>query len=387
MADASVKAFLDYLNDPANKKNDLMNVEGPQKVSLQVCLHKIPNLINCKVHLCRLPHSINVNEHLPEVCLLVNDIDRTDRDYEATMRKYQDMVDKAGVGSIIKQIMPIKQLKLEFRPYEIKRKLACSFDMFLADKSLHEVLFNGSQLGKEFQKRRKMPIEIEINPETLRSTVEEIIHSTMIRLNGKGTMIDINAFLSSHSVPQAMENLEALRVEFMKVVPGGEPNIKSMFLKTTNSVAVPLFQAAASLNLNEVKVESNMTGQTAAKHRRKTVKRLKKDAIKDAKKKKKAEKTKVRKNKAAAKRELIKLSLADVEMKEDGVETPKKVKSAKVAKVAKPEATVAEKKKTKSINDLRSKKLIDKKRKTLAQKRLPAPAINDKRIKKLVGKH
>jgi hypothetical protein len=51
--------------------------------------------------------------------------------------------------------MPLKQLNLEFRPHEAKRKLCTSFDVFIADKSLHEILYNGSKLGKEFRKRRK----------------------------------------------------------------------------------------------------------------------------------------------------------------------------------------------------------------------------------------
>ena len=51
--------------------------------------------------------------------------------------------------------MPLKQINLEFRHFEAKRKLCTSFDLFLADKCLHEILFSGSKLGKEFRKRRK----------------------------------------------------------------------------------------------------------------------------------------------------------------------------------------------------------------------------------------
>lgn len=53
------------------------------------------------------------------------------------------------------KVMPIKQLKLEFRHYEAKRNLCTSFDLFLSDKCLHEILFSGSKLGKEFKKRKR----------------------------------------------------------------------------------------------------------------------------------------------------------------------------------------------------------------------------------------
>ena len=59
-----------------------------------------------------------------------------------------------------KQIIPLKQLNLEFRHFEAKRKLSTSFDLFLADKCLHEILFSGSKLGKEFRKRRKYTLSV-----------------------------------------------------------------------------------------------------------------------------------------------------------------------------------------------------------------------------------
>lgn len=59
------------------------------------------------------------------------------------------------VNIIFLKVIPLKQLNLEFRPFETKRKLVTSFDLFLADKCLHEILFSGCKLGKEFRKRRR----------------------------------------------------------------------------------------------------------------------------------------------------------------------------------------------------------------------------------------
>lgn len=92
---------------------------------------------------------------IPEVCLIVKDIDKKDRDYEKTIRKYEKLVKDNQLDNVIKKIMPLKQLNLEFRPFETKRTLSTSFDIFLADKSLYEILFTGSKLGKEFRKRKK----------------------------------------------------------------------------------------------------------------------------------------------------------------------------------------------------------------------------------------
>ena len=112
--------------------------------------------------------------------------------------------------------MPLKQINLEFRPFEAKRKLSTSFDMFIADKCLTDILRNGSKLGKEFAKRRKcvslvlsllyrfelnliggcalhfrMPIFVDMSkePEEVSATIRGFIDSTIIRLNGKGATL------------------------------------------------------------------------------------------------------------------------------------------------------------------------------------------------------
>ena len=88
------------------------------------------------------------------------------------------------------KIIPLKQLNLEFRHFEAKRKLSTSFDMFLADKCLHDILMNGSKLGKEFVKRRKMPIFIDMEDASdLNEQVRKVLDSTLIRLNGKGNLM------------------------------------------------------------------------------------------------------------------------------------------------------------------------------------------------------
>lgn len=182
---------------------------------------------------------------------------------------------------------------------------------------------------------------------------------------------DINAFLSSHTVEEAVENLEQIKSELFKHVPGGVSNIKAMFLKATNTVAVPLYIAQDG-DANAVKVPSNMTEARVKRTRRITVKRLKKQALNDKKKKKKAEKNTVRRNKAAAQRSLL---VADGEHK------PKKpaaaVKSTAGAKTAaaKPvsKVTGAATKKAAVASKTKSKKATNgggvTKAKTAAKKR------------------
>ncbi|RMZ97840.1 ribosomal L1 domain-containing 1-like, partial [Brachionus plicatilis] len=268
----AIEEFQSYLKNSA--KNELF--AEAKKISLQVCLHKIPNLLNDKLILCKLPNPLFTEDTSPEVCLIVKDIDKKDRDYEKTIRKYEKIIKDNQLDSIIKKVLPLKQLNLEFRPFETKRTLSTSFDIFLADKRLHEILFNGSKLGKEFHKRKRMPFGVDVEgSKNLKEDVMKILNSTTIRLTGKGPVLDVNTFLSTHSVQQAVENVNAVKAELIKNLPGGESNIKSMFIKSTDAPAIPIYIDLKN-TINDIKVPNNMTPAKIKKSKKLVVKRLNK---------------------------------------------------------------------------------------------------------------
>lgn len=88
--------------------------------------------------------------------------------------------------------------------------------------------------------------------------------------------------MSSHSVEQAMANLNEIKTTLVKHLPGGEQNIKSIFIKTTNSVAVPVYEDKSGTNINKIKLKNNMTPSKLAKSKKvNKVKRLKKKQLKE----------------------------------------------------------------------------------------------------------
>jgi len=50
MLETAIKEYQSYLNRVSQDKKDLFNADNSQarKVSIQVCLHKIPNILNEK---------------------------------------------------------------------------------------------------------------------------------------------------------------------------------------------------------------------------------------------------------------------------------------------------------------------------------------------------
>lgn len=232
---------------------------------------------------CKLPNSINESDKELRICLIVKDVDPKDRDFEKTIRKYKMQLEKENLSDAITQVFPIKQLKLEFRHFEAKRKLCTSFDLFLSDSCLHDILFNGSKLGKEFKKRKRMPIEVNMDA-PLKEQLDTILHSTCITLTGKGPIIDVNTFLSTHTTKQACQNIAAVKAELIKHLPGGESNIKSIYIKSTDQVAVPIFTSDPK-DFKAVQLENNMTPVKVKKAKKLSGKRLKRKKVQEERKK------------------------------------------------------------------------------------------------------
>lgn len=56
----------------------------------------------------KLPHPIIDEEtNIPEVCLIVKDVDKKDRDYERTVRKYTQIVQENNLENVIKKVKKI----------------------------------------------------------------------------------------------------------------------------------------------------------------------------------------------------------------------------------------------------------------------------------------
>ena len=58
-----------------------------------------------------------------------------------------------GLFLSLLKVVPLKQLKLEFKEFESKRNLLTMYDVFLADASIIRLL--PPQLGKHFYAKRR----------------------------------------------------------------------------------------------------------------------------------------------------------------------------------------------------------------------------------------
>ncbi|BFZ03046.1 hypothetical protein BsWGS_06085 [Bradybaena similaris] len=218
-----------------SKKKDNI-IDSCDYVHIQLCLKKIPKK-NAAVKL-KLPHAIRPSNL--EVCLLVKDLDRFDRDYEPTTNHFKDFLRKKGVSSI-NEVIPLKSLKMEYKPYEAKKNLANLYDVFLADARIMRLL--PTLLGKHFYGKKKVPVQVNLEAKDLAKEIHTAIHSSRCPISSKGSSSQATVGNMDMSQPDIAENIIAAANQMSTAVPGGANNIRQLSIKTDLSMSIPIYMA------------------------------------------------------------------------------------------------------------------------------------------------
>uniref|UniRef100_A0A3B5L0W4 Ribosomal L1 domain-containing protein 1 n=1 Tax=Xiphophorus couchianus TaxID=32473 RepID=A0A3B5L0W4_9TELE len=143
----AVQALQAFLKSKSS--GDVLLLDDSQPISLLFTLWKIPR----QTQTIRSPLPHGQRSDTDEVCLFTKDEPRMTA--EQTQRFYKKLLEERGVTNV-SEIIPLKTLKTEYKPYEAKRRLLGNFDMFLSDARIRRLL--PSHLGKHFYKTKKGPI-------------------------------------------------------------------------------------------------------------------------------------------------------------------------------------------------------------------------------------
>ena len=92
--------------------------------------------------------------------MIVKDLEKGLKvDHEPSAVFFRDLLNEKGLGpDFISTVMPLRELKVEYKAYETKTALCHKFDLFLADDRI--VKFIPQFLGKPFYKRKKFPVPV-----------------------------------------------------------------------------------------------------------------------------------------------------------------------------------------------------------------------------------
>ncbi|GIL92896.1 hypothetical protein Vretimale_14809 [Volvox reticuliferus] len=235
---AAVRSLLKYVGQQKEKANSLFD-DDDEVIYMQIALKRMPlqTRKNKPVPL-PLPHPLYTPEG-QEICLFVKDT-RDGQGGKEIKKQLAKFEKKGGVAKVI----GTTKLRTKYESYEAKRKLCKSYDLFLADDRILPSL--PKLIGKSFFKKKKQPIPIDLRKGNWAAEVKKACARTYM-FKHSGTCINIKVGRSSFAPAHVEENLVAALCGAVQHIPKKWACIQGVFLKTANSVALPLFQTLPDL--------------------------------------------------------------------------------------------------------------------------------------------
>lgn len=170
-----------------------------------------------------------------DICLFVKD-DKTGAGHKAAKKKVALYSSKAGITKVI----GTSKLKTKYESHEQKRNLCRQFDLFLADDRILPSL--PRLIGKQFFRKKKQPIPIRLTAKDWDAQFSKARRCTVMFLSG-GSCLSIKVARASFAEAAVMDNVAAVLSAAVAAVPRKWANVQALFLKTADSVALPVYQS------------------------------------------------------------------------------------------------------------------------------------------------
>ncbi|XP_015179400.1 PREDICTED: ribosomal L1 domain-containing protein CG13096-like, partial [Polistes dominula] len=238
-----------HLTEEQLKDTNVLFSDGYKPIFMQITCIRVPQVPRRQVRIL-LPNSLASLED--DIALIVCDLEKGRRkDYEPTVNHYKELLEKCGC-TIIKDIIPINQIKTEYDQYELKRKLVESYDHFLVDGRISGHVSH--LLGKIFYNKRKVPTSIKMDKKDLKSEIEYALRKTNMRLHSLADTHIIQVANTSMEKKNILDNVIAVCNQLNNVYPGGWSNIRAIRLKTPVGPGFPIYMTLRNKNIVSIPV-------------------------------------------------------------------------------------------------------------------------------------
>jgi ribosome biogenesis protein UTP30 len=209
---------------------------GDETFSVLVSTRKTPQKGSNKLVPIRVPHPL-LDLKTAEICLIVKD--KEGEGHKEAKKKVAEM-EKCGVA----KVLGISKLRNNYKPHEAKRQLCDSYDLFLADARVIPVL--PKLLGKSFFVKKKQPVPVDLTKQDWPKQVRKAASATYVHV-GAGTCVHVKVAKARFSVEDVVENAMAAIAGVVEIIPRKWANVQSVYMKTNESVALPLYNATPTL--------------------------------------------------------------------------------------------------------------------------------------------
>ena len=169
-----------------------------------------------------------------EVCLFVKD--KKGEGHKAAKARLARFAGRGGVAKVV----GLSKLRTKYESHEAKRQLCASYDVFLADERIVPSL--PKLIGKSFFKRRKAPIPVDITAASFPDQVRRAVEQSAIMAPPAGSCVSVRAARAGMGAAAAAENVLAVIAGIAARVPKKWANVQAVYVKTGESVALPVFQ-------------------------------------------------------------------------------------------------------------------------------------------------
>jgi ribosome biogenesis protein UTP30 len=169
-----------------------------------------------------------------EVCLFVKD-DKSGQGHKAAKKRLAQFSDRVGITKVV----GTSKLRTKYESYESKRNLCRQFDVFLADDRILPSL--PKLIGKSFFRKKKQPVPINMTAKNLDEQIEKVQQCTNLHLGG-GSCLSVKIARAPFGVSDIVANVQAVLEAASEHVPSKWANVQSLFLKSADSVALPVYQ-------------------------------------------------------------------------------------------------------------------------------------------------
>ncbi|CAI8595426.1 unnamed protein product [Vicia faba] len=209
-------------------------------VYLVLTLKKIPSNGRVNPHKIPIPHSLLSPSS--EQCLIIDD--RANKPGRLTKDEAKKKIQSESIP--VSKILKLSKLTTDYRPFEAKRKLCNSYDLFFADKSVVPLL--PRLLGKQFFKKRKVPVQVDLKKRNWKEQIEKALSSALLFLR-TGTCSVLKVAKMSMERDEIVENVVAAMEGVVGVFPKKWGVVRSFHVKLLESVALPVYQAVPDVRL------------------------------------------------------------------------------------------------------------------------------------------
>jgi len=238
-------AFKAYEVSKTKAETEKLFDDEPEPINLLVSAIKIPQG-EPAFFSSKLPNSFLSKDN--DICLIVKDLEKGwKKDHEPTIHHFKEYLDKKNIN-FVNEILPLRQLRVEYKPFEARGKLSKLYDVVLVDKRV--LKFVPRYLGKSFYQSGRFPVSLDLHAKDLPSEFDRALSTSLMSITNKGSSYQIQVGLSNQSEKDIEQNIAAVYSSLLKDFPGTFANVRSLALRFgTQSWTVPIYISCANQDL------------------------------------------------------------------------------------------------------------------------------------------